>query len=160
MKNIQADSQVLLIGIGNTSNGDEGLGWRFVQEVESSGYDYFDLQYRSRLRAEDAAVISEYDIVIFVVGVNEKLGEGFDVRPGFAAGSAFFSTPAQAPGAILHLCDAWYEKFPKAYILAISGEAWEPETRLSKMAQGNLQAAASYFTEQFLPVLPLPQTAS
>ncbi len=159
MKNIKTNSGILLVGIGNTNKGDDGLGWRFVEEVESSGYDYFDMELRSRLRAEDATLVSEYEIVIFVVAVEENLSEGFEVRTGFASGNAFFSKQVQAPGAILFLCNTLYGKFPKAYIVAISGEAWEPEAFLSKVAQKNLQAALGYFIEQLLPVLPVTETA-
>lgn len=159
MKSTKTNSGLLLIGVGNTNKGDDGLGWRFVKEVESSGYDYFDFELCTRLKAGDAELISGYDTVIFAVATKENLNEGFEVQRGFAAGNAFFSSNVQAPAAILHLCNLLYEKFPKTYILSISGEVWEEGIVLSDTAERNLQAAVSNFTEQFLPVLPEAETA-
>ena len=151
---MKTDSGILLIGIGNNCRGDDGLGWKFLEEIESSGYDFIEREFRYQLQVEDAALISEYDVVVFVDATYEKLSNGFEVRPCIAADNAFFSTHAQAPGAILHLTHSLYKKFPKAYVLAISGETWELETKLSDGAGRNLQAAVSYFTEQFLPIQP------
>jgi hydrogenase maturation protease len=154
MKNLKTNSGILLVGIGNSGRGDDGLGWRFLDMTDSLGYDFLDLEYRYQLQVEDAELISGYDVVVFVDASHEKLGKGFGIMPCIAASHAFFSTHAQAPAAILHLANHLYNKFPKAYVLAISGEEWDLQTSLSTEAEKNLQAAIDFFMEQFLPIQP------
>jgi hydrogenase maturation protease len=151
---LKTDSGILLIGIGNNCRGDDGLGWKFVDLLENMGFDFLDHEYRYQLQVEDAALVSEYDVVVFVDATYEKLDEGFEVRPCVATEQSFFSTHAQSPEAILHLTNTLYKKFPKAYVIAICGEGWELQTSLSETAEKNLQTAVGFFTEQFLPVEP------
>ena len=153
MKNIKADPKILLIGIGNSGRGDDGLGWQFIEKIDSLGYDFIDLEYRYQLQVEDAAVIRNYDVVIFVDATQDKLSLGFEINSCIAASHSFFTTHEQAPGAILALANMLYEKFPKAYTLAISGTEWELQTFLSKDGQRNLETAVSFFIEQFLPTI-------
>jgi len=151
MKDLKIKSTILLIGIGNSGRGDDGLGWKFVETIDGQGYDFLDYEFRYQLQVEDAALITNYDVVIFVDASHDKLSGGFEFRRCISASHSFFSTHAQAPGAIVHLANNLYNKFPKAYTLAISGRSWELETSLSEEAENNLQAALSFFTEQFLP---------
>jgi hydrogenase maturation protease len=151
---MKTDSGILLLGIGNNCRGDDGLGWKFIELVESMGFDFIDHEFRYQLQVEDAALIADYDVVVFVDATYERLSDGFEVRPCIASENAAFTTHAQSPEAILKLTNNLYKKFPKAYILAICGEEWGLETTLSQVAEGNLQAAVSFFTEQFLPIQP------
>jgi len=156
MKNLKTDligigSGILLIGIGNDGRGDDGLGWEFVERITALGVDGLDYEFRYQLQVEDAALISNYDIVIFVDSSKEKLCGGFQMSRCISASHSFFSTHSQAPSAILHLANNIYTKFPKAYILAISGKEWEFQTSLSIEAQKNLESALSFFIGQFLP---------
>lgn len=153
MKKLKTDPGILLVGIGNSGRGDDGLGWDFVERINGLGYDFLDYEFRYQLQVEDAALISEYDIVIFVDASHEKLSGGFQMSRCISASHSFFSTHAQAPGAILHLANSLYTKFPKAYTLAISGKEWELQTSLSREAQRNLDSAVSFFIEQFLPTV-------
>lgn len=142
--------KILLIGIGNISRGDDGLGWKFVELVESMGLNFIDLELRYQLQIEDAALISEYDVVYFVDATYEKLENGFEIRPCVASDFNGFSTHAQSPEAIVKLSNHLYKKFPAAHILAICGEEWGLQTSISEAAQKNLVEAASRFTEQFM----------
>ena len=151
MKNLKTEPRILLIGIGNSARGDDGLGWEFVEKISSLGYDFLDYEFRYQLQVEDAAFIGRYDVVIFVDASHEKLSLGFQLNRCISAGHSFFSTHAQAPGAIVYLANHLYDKFPKAYTLAISGKDWELQTALSREATNNLDAAISFFIEQFLP---------
>lgn len=153
MKNLRTEPTVLLVGIGNSGRGDDGLGWEFVERINALGLDSLDYEYRYQLQIEDALLISEYDIVIFIDASNEKLSGGFQMSRCISGSHSFISTHAQAPGAILYLSNKLYGKFPKAYVLAISGKEWELETKLSKEAQKNLDSAVSFFIQQFLPTI-------
>ncbi|MFI5187526.1 MAG: hypothetical protein ACHQF0_12420 [Chitinophagales bacterium] len=156
MKDVKTDpvaigsNKILLIGIGNSGRNDDGLGWRFIEMINGFGCDFLRYEVRYQLQVEDAALVSEYNVVIFVDATHDKLRSGYEMRSCIAANHAFFSTHAQQPGAILYLANHLYNKFPKAYTLAISGRDWELKTSLSKEAENNLQAALSFFTEEFL----------
>lgn len=146
---MKTDQKILLIGIGNNCRGDDGLGWKFIELVESMGLDSIDREYRYQLQVEDAALISEYDVVYFVDASYEKMSKGFELRPCIALDEEQVSTHAQSPGAILKLTNNLYQKFPEAWVLAIAGECWELETTLSETAEQNLIEAASFFAELF-----------
>ncbi len=154
MKDLKTDSTgILIIGIGNSGRGDDGLGWKFVELIDGLGYDFLDYEFRYQLQVEDAALISNYGVVIFVDASHDKLSNGFEMKSCIPANHSFFSTHAQIPGAILNLANNLYNKFPKAYTFVISGKDWDLKTSLSKEAEKNLQAAISFFIEQFLPTI-------
>jgi hydrogenase maturation protease len=151
MKNLKSEPAILLVGIGNNGRGDDGLGWEFVERIAALGVDCFDYEFRYQLQVEDAAMIGDYDIVIFVDSSKEKLSGGFKMSRCISASHSFFSTHSQAPSAILHLANSLYSKFPKAYTLVISGKEWDVQTSLSTEARKNLESALSFFIGQFLP---------
>lgn len=147
---MKTDLKILLIGIGNNCRGDDGLGWKFLELVESMGLDFIDSECRYQLQVEDAALISEYDVVYFVDATYENLPIGFELRPCIAFNEESFSTHAQSPGTIVKLANELYQKFPQAFVLAICGVEWGLQTSLSEEAQANLIEAASFFAEQFM----------
>jgi hydrogenase maturation protease len=149
---LKTDHKILLIGIGNNCRGDDGLGWKFVELVEAMGLDFINCEFRYQLQVEDAALISEYDVVYFVDASYESLMDGFTVRPCEASTQEHFSTHVQSPEAIVGLANQLYKKSPKAHVLAIGGESWELETNLSETAKKNLVEAVSFFAELFFEV--------
>lgn len=147
---MRTDQKILLIGIGNNCRGDDGLGWKFVELVESMGLDFIDHEFRYQLQVEDAALIGKYDVVYFVDATYENLRNGFALRPCVAFHEESFSTHAQSPGAILKLANGLYKKFPVAFIVAICGVEWGLQNNLSEAAEKNLIEATSFFAEQFM----------
>ena len=149
---MKTDQKILLIGIGNNCRGDDGLGWKFVELIEAMGLDFIDREYRYQLQIEDAALISEYNVIYFVDASYEKMDKGFELRPCIASDEEQVSTHAQSPGAILKLANNLYQKYPEAYVLAIGGESWELQTSLSEAAERNLIEATSFFAELFFEI--------
>ena len=146
-------NKILLIGIGNSGRGDDGLGWRFIEELENFGCDFLDCEFRYQLQIEDAELISHYDTVIFVDASHSKHNNGFEIKSCVPSDQVFFTTHAQLPDAILHLTKQLYPKCPNAYTLAISGAEWELNTCLSSEAENNLEAALYQFKNEFLPAI-------
>lgn len=146
---MRTDQKILVIGIGNNCRGDDGLGWKFVELVEAMGLDFIDHEYRYQLQVEDAALISEYDVVYFVDASYEKMDRGFELRTCIASDEEQVSTHAQSPGAIVELANNLYQRYPESYVLAIGGESWELQTCLSEAAEKNLIEATSFFAELF-----------
>ena len=154
MKELKTNStRILLIGIGNSGRGDDGLGWQFTELVQQAGKDYIDFEYRYQLQVEDTVVISEYEIVIFADASHAALKEGFEIKSCTAAGHYFYSSHMQSPETILYLANDLYHKFPEAYTIAISGHYWDLKTSLSKEAKKNLQSAFTFFIKEFLPTI-------
>lgn len=146
-------SRILMLGIGNSSRSDDGLGWKFVDVISEQECPFMDYEFRYQLQVEDAALVADYDVVVFVDATQELLNDGFKMESCRAAHHYAFSSHAQDPNVILYLANTLYNKFPKAYILAIGGVEWELKTQLSDRGWENLQSALSYFTSSFLPAV-------
>ena len=134
------NKKVLIIGIGNDARGDDGLGWAFVQKL-SLPKQHFNLEYRYQLQVEDAELISNYDLVIFVDACHDTLPNGFAFEPCQAIAGFEFSTHAVKPEAILALCKDLYDSSPQTYIFKIQGYQWELGSQLSDLATINLNSA-------------------
>ena len=154
MKNIKTNpGKILLIGIGNSGRGDDGLGWKFTDMVKELDYPFIDYEYRYQLQVEDTSLICMYDTVIFADASHADLENGFEIKTCGPAQHYFFSSHVQSPETILYLARDLYNKTPEAYTVAISGNYWELTTSMSEEAEKNLQAAYTFFIKDFLPVL-------
>lgn len=152
MKSLKTDlGKILLIGIGNCGRGDDGLGWKFAEFVKRAGNNSIDIEYRYQLQIEDAALISQYDTVIFADASHEILKDGFEMKACFSAGHYFYSSHIQSPGTILYLANVLYNKYPEIYVIGISGHYWNLKTSLSKDAEKNLESAYNFFGSVFFP---------
>lgn len=147
------ERKILLLGIGNSGRGDDGLGWSFVEAIGDGTHHWLDYEFRYQLQVEDADLIAGYDTVIFVDASQEELKEGFEIRPCAATNNCSFTTHALEPGGVVYLANTLYGKFPEAYTLAISGTSWELEIGLSQKAVDNLNAALCFFKRSVLPAM-------
>ncbi len=140
--------KTLIIGIGNNTRQDDGLGWCFLDNLEKEGFNSDNLLYKYQLMVEDAELIGEYETVIFVDACKTELKEGFKLEQLFSAKQVSFSTHAVPPNQILNLCETIYNKKPKAYIIKIQGFNWDIEIGLSEKASLNLNKALLNFTKK------------
>jgi len=144
---------VLLMAVGNSGRGDDGLGWAFADLAKTFAGDWLDYEYCYQLQIEGAEQISKYETVIFVDASQSQLENGFEIKPCNAANHYFFSSHVQSPQTILYLAMDLYRKKPEAYTLAIQGNDWELKTSLSQEAIKNLHLAFDFFVQEFLPTL-------
>lgn len=142
--------KLLVIGIGNTGRGDDGLGWKFADEVKASTGISVVTEYRYQLQVEDAELISHYAMVVFADATEVSLPEGFEMRPCIPASHYYFSSHLQSPEAVLYLSSEIYGKVPQAFLMAITGCEWELSTSLSAMAEFHLQKAIKYFIDRYM----------
>src|SRR5580765_1251401 len=112
----------LIIGIGNTGRGDEGLGWKLAEKAEGLFHEEGDVEYRYQLQVEDAELISHYDFVIFADATDNELQKGFSFVKCNPASEYFFSSHIQSPETILYLSKTVFEKSPGAFLLLMKGE--------------------------------------
>ena len=147
-KNLLIDSlnreDTLLIGIGNESRQDDGLGWAFVRAIHESGSFKGKVGLRYQLQIEEADHIRSFRQVIFVDATHEDLPEGFALEAVSSEGDLSFTTHRLSPSAVMALANDLYDHQPEAYILKIQGEQWEMEESMSPKAQKNLQKALNY----------------
>jgi len=141
--------QILIIGIGNIGRGDDGLGSKMADFVSGMKLDKVSIEYRYQLQVEDAQLVSEFPIVIFVDASKEKLPGGFSWKPCKPGDHYFYSSHMQSPETVLYLAETLYGKTPEAYTLAIEGKNWDLGESLSKNAEQNFQEALAFF----LPLL-------
>lgn len=153
------ERKILLVGVGNSGRGDDGLGWSFVEAIADDTYDFLDCEFRYQLQVEDADLIAGYDTVVFVDASMEALKEGFEIYPCTPADQYSFTSHALDPGAVVYLANTLYQEHPEAYVLAIGGTSWELQVGLSKEATDNLNAALGFFRESILPAMQQERSA-
>ncbi len=146
-----AGKRTLIYGIGNVSRQDDGLGIRFVEKLETAGLSSsLTLEANYQLNIEDALLISEYDIVLFVDASKEETAtEPFSIRAVEPESEITFTTHSMAAGAVLSLCERLYHHRPKAFLLAIPGYLWNLTEELSPQASGNLEQAFDLLHSEF-----------
>lgn len=141
--------KLLIIGIGNSGRRDDGLGWAFLDAVEKMIDKDLRLVYRYQLQIEDAALMLDYEQVLFVDAYRGHLEDGFQMNDVQASRKFEFTTHSLSPEAILFLCEDLYGKQPNAKVLAIEGTEWELQQGLSPTAEENLAKAIDFFTKKW-----------
>lgn len=139
----------LIVGIGNNTRQDDGLGWCFLELLEKDRFNQENLLYKYQLMVEDAEVVSNYETVIFIDADKSNLVENFSLENILPSEEVTFSTHAVPPNQILNLCESIYHKKPKAYLIRIKGYVWDIEIGLSEKAQNNLNKAYNSFKKNY-----------
>ena len=142
-------NNTLIIGIGNNTRQDDGLGWDFLELLEKEGFNTDNLVYKYQLMVEDSELISAFDTVIFIDACKSQLKGGFSFERIYPAEEVSFSTHSVPPNQILNLCETIYGKTPSTYLLKIQGYNWNIEIGLSEQAKTNLKNAFNHFTKNF-----------
>ncbi len=137
----------LLIGIGNCSRGDDGLGWAFLDRINEDADFPGQVEYRYQLGVEDAALVSRAERVVFVDSYKGELPDGFQWAPCEPSRDFEFTTHVLPPAAVLYYCQDLYGKTPRADLLLIQGEQWELGNGMSPEAEDRLGDALKFFRE-------------
>lgn len=141
---------MLIIGIGNDSRQDDGLGWALIRQIGDKYGEQFLVEYRFQLNIEDADLIRNHSRVLFVDASKELLPGGCALESCKANGEITFSTHALEPEAVLALCEQVYHASPLCSIIKIQGYEWELEDGLSVGARRNLDSAMVLFCQNFI----------
>lgn len=142
----------LIIGIGNESKGDDGLGWAFVDLI-SKKYPDFTIQYNYQLGPEDAEIISQYNWVLIVDASYNQFDRGFHLSKLVPSDTVEIFTHSMRPDQLLFLSNQIFDKLPKVWLLEISGYKFEFGTTISNEAISNLHKSEAAF--QHLKTLDL-----
>jgi len=139
--------KILIYGYGNPGRQDDGLGNAFIDSLETWAKHQkvegltFDSNYQ--LNIEDAAEVSDKDLVIFVDASTEDI-EDFILTPVNASTKVAFTTHAASPGYIIDLCKQLYNRVPATYLMHIKGYEWEFREGLTEKALQNLEKAMKH----------------
>ena len=136
---------VLVFGIGNCGRSDDGLGWAFLDRLQSIPEFRGIIEYRYQLQVEDAALVAAAPQVVFVDAHRGTLPNGVDRRRCEPSADYQFSTHALPPRAVLSLCQDLYPRTPSAQLFMIEGRDWDLGTGLSAAAKSHLERALERF---------------
>ncbi len=142
---LKIKSSTLVIGIGNKGRNDDGLGWEFAEKIEQQQLPNTVCEYRYQLQIEDAHLIGQYETVFFVDASHQPIAKGFEITESKLVNHFYFSSHSQSPETILYLAKELFQKEPIAFTIAIAGEDWEFENKLSETAIQNLVKALKRF---------------
>jgi hydrogenase maturation protease len=138
--------KVLLIGYGNPSRRDDGLGPALAARVERLGIPDVAVEADYQLTVEDAVAVADAQVVIFADA--DAVGqEPFSFRPlaPVAALAGGISSHSVEPQEVLGLAEQIFGRKTEAYLMGIRGYNFEPfEEKLSKRAQSNLEAGLRF----------------
>ncbi len=136
--------KILIYGFGNPGRQDDGLGNAFVEKMEQwvndQGLEGFEFDSNYQLNIEDAAEISDKDLVVFADASVEDI-EDFILTQVDADTKVAFTTHAASPGYIVQLCRDIYNRIPPTYLLHIKGYEWHFREGLTEKAVENLEKA-------------------
>lgn len=139
----------LVIGYGNPSRRDDGVALHIINALRAAwrlpalapyedGWDGLrtgrDTLFLQQLAPELAAVVAEYDLVVFVDAAVREAGEAVRVEPVDATLRIAAVSHHLAPGALLALAQLLYGHAPEGLLLSVRGvdmdfgEALSPET--------------------------------
>ena len=93
---------ILVLGYGNPGRMDDGLGPLFAEAVEKLGIDGVTVEANYQLTVEDAAIIAEHEVVVFVDAAIEG-PEPFTLERARPDSAMSFSTHSVTPPALLEL---------------------------------------------------------
>ena len=140
--------KILLIGIGNSGRGDDGLGWAFADKMVHD--ENFEVVYRYQLQIEDAELISGYEETWLIDASHQKLEHGFECTEVLPVANYTYTTHALHPSAVINLCHEVFQKQPMVFLLGISGSEFYLGAGLSPVAKNNLKRAMKFFLERKL----------
>jgi hydrogenase maturation protease len=145
MKQLVCHPDTLLIAIGNSARGDDGLGWALLDALQEKEDFRGGGQARYQLNVEDAELLQNHPVVLFADATVEDLPQGILLERVQPTNDLTFTTHALSPGAVLFLCEELYGHRPEAWVLKMQGYQWELGDGLSREAMDNLERAIALF---------------
>jgi hydrogenase maturation protease len=159
-RNEKHDSQILVIGYGNTLRGDDGAGYLVAETVANWGFSQVRSIAVHQLLPELAADIASGDIVMFIdaiVAIDHPPAE-ITIVPLVADNNAAFSTHIITPQLLLGITQRLYGAHPTAYLLTIPGIDFTLGTSLSPIARTGQDIALDYLkrwlNDPTIPTIP------
>ena len=113
--------KILVIGYGNDSRNDDGVGWFVVEQLQRLGLPDVDFETAHQLEVDFAETVLDYELVVFVDAAIPESQQAWwraDVDAGFQShAAAHFLTPAD----VLGLSRTLYGRDPRGVLFSIRG---------------------------------------
>lgn len=117
--------KTLIIGYGNCSRRDDGVGWYVVDRLRQCGLEPAELMTAHQLEVELADMIRHYDVVIFVDAATRDAPRAIErrqVHPQYQSHAvAHYLTPFD----LLALSQTLYHAAPRGLLFSIRGEDFD-----------------------------------
>ena len=141
--------KTLIIGYGNQSRRDDGVGWFVIEQLAALKLPGVELETGQQLEIESAETISGYDTVIFVdaaIPEAPQLIQRDIVTPNFQGHAvAHYMTPAD----VLSLCKTLHGREPRAILFSIRGCDFDFGTTLTP----EVEQAAREVVKQIVEII-------
>jgi hydrogenase maturation protease len=137
-----AAEDCLVYGIGNVGRQDDGLGWAFVDWLESTGRCSPATLHRGYQPVlEDAELVSRFARVLFVDATKDaEVADAALSRPEPAYDVPFSSHALTVP-TVLATARLCFDAEPEAWLLALRGHSFDLEVGLTDGGRASLAAA-------------------
>jgi len=152
--------QALVVGYGNYSRRDDGVGVRvasrfreragkFPLDPESDGMDELGDSPHvicvHQLTPELSELLSEHDLVIFVdAHMGDVFPEPIRIVSVEAKASAGFASHIISPGTLVAMTGAIYGRMPQAYLVSVRGHDFDFGDDLSSETQALVEEAVEH----------------
>ncbi len=141
--------KTLIYGYGNPGRQDDGLGSRFTELcekwIQSEKIENITIDCNYQLNVEDAALIADFELVIFVDASVVEDVDDFRLETIAADNSRIeFSMHAVSVGYVVDLCNKIYGKSPLSYVLHIKAYEFDFKEELTQKAEANMMAAFEF----------------
>lgn len=124
--------RVLIIGIGNSLQGDDGLGWRVARELSSELVrDNVQIFPTHQLTPEMSEMASRAERVLFIDAARDGKPGTLSCVPLAPATQSGRHSHVLSPAALLKLAQELYQRCPPAYLLTMAGESFGTGDTLS-----------------------------
>jgi hydrogenase maturation protease len=141
--------KILVYGYGNPGRQDDGIGARFTELFEKwkdeQKLEHINVDCNYQLNIEDAALIADYDVVIFVDASIVEDVENYrleTIKPDDA--TIEFTMHAVSVSYVVDLCNKIYGKTPESYVLHIKAYEFDFIEEITPKAAENMLDAFDY----------------
>ena len=151
MRTLQTQNEIfpltpplLIFGYGNPSRGDDALGPRLLERLESQGFPGIECLTDFQLQVEHALDLEGRELALFI-DAHLSCPPPFQFTRLHPEADRSYTTHAMSPAAVLQVfAGIHHSPPPPAFLLSIRGERFELGEGLSHEAQANLEAAAQF----------------
>ena len=149
---MDTESRVLVIGYGNPSRCDDGLGMALAQRIEALQIPGVTVEIKYQLNVEDADDVAKHDVVVFLDACLCAPPPYFFRELEGRTGSLEFTTHSLAPEGVLGLAHDVFGAPTKGYAVAIRGYDFHDVTEeITKEGEVNLEEALAFLAEALQP---------
>lgn len=142
--------KILVIGFGNPSRGDDGLGPAIAERLEQENLQNVTVDSDYQLTVEDSAEAAKYDIVIFA-DASVNCDEPFSFKALAAKESTSFSSHSVEPAEVMGLAEKLFKSKAQPFMLEIRGYNFEMyEEKFTDKAKENLEKAWDFLKNSLI----------